>query len=254
MIPILTYHQIATPPPSPSPYRSLSVPLAHFESQMAWLHRLGYQALSMTELMPYLRGERTGRVVGITFDDGYLNNLTHALPVLTRFGFTATVYAVSGLLGESNVWDLALGVPKSTLMSGEELRAWTRAGLEVGSHTCSHARLLSCTDDEARAEISRSKAELEAITGEAVTQFCYPYGEFNAAHRAQVQAAGYLGATTTLRSRETVGSREPEAWFELARVPVVRSTHWPQFLLKLLTPYEDRHGRRARGPHSVSAA
>ena len=254
MIPILTYHQIANPPPSPSPYRSLSVPLAHFESQMAWLHRLGYQGLSMTELMPYLRGERSGRVVGITFDDGYQNNLTHALPVLRRLGFSATVYAVSGLLGASNVWDRAGGVPLSALMSGQELRAWARAGLEVGSHTCSHARLLSCTDAQARAEITHSKAELEEITGEAVTQFCYPYGEFNAAHRTLVQEAGYLGATTTLRSREKVGSREPAQWFELARVPVVRSTHWPQFLLKLLTPYEDRHGRRAQGVGQASAA
>jgi hypothetical protein len=40
-----------------------------------------------------------------------------------------------------------------------------------------------------------------------------------------------------------VGARSPQAWFELSRVPIVRSTHWPQFLLKLLSRYEDRHAQ-----------
>ncbi len=241
MIPILTYHQIATPPASPSPFRSLSVPKAHFESQMAWLNRLGYQGLCMSELMPYLRGERTGRVVGITFDDGYQNNLTHALPVLQRFGFTSTVYAVSQRLGQSNVWDQDMGVPKSALMSEAELKAWAHAGQEVGSHTRHHVRLLQCSEDEARQEIALSKMELEDLLGQAVTQFCYPYGEFNALHARLAAQAGYVAATTTQRSRETVGERAAQAWFELSRVPIVRSTHWTQFLLKLLSRYEDRH-------------
>ena len=241
MIPILTYHQIATPPASPSPFRSLSVPLTHFESQMGWLKRLGYQGLSMSELMPYLRGERLGKVVGITFDDGYLNNLQAALPVLERFGFTSTVYAVSKRLGQSNVWDQEMGVPESALMSESELKAWSRAGQEVGSHTRHHVRLLQCNEDQAREEIVISKAELEELLGCAVTQFCYPYGEFNSTHLRLVQQAGYTAATTTVRSRESVGPRASADWFSLSRVPVVRSTHWPQFLLKLLSRYEDRH-------------
>ena len=242
MIPILTYHQIATPPASPSPFRSLSVPVTHFESQMAWLYRLGYQGLSMSELMPYLRGDKTGRVVGITFDDGYLNNLTQALPVLTRMGFTSTVYAVSQMLGQSNAWDQAIGVPKSDLMNASELQTWARAGQEVGSHTRHHVRLLQSSDVVAREEIGRSKAELEDLLGQAVTQFCYPYGEFNATHQSWVEEAGYAAATTTVRSRQRIGAREPMEWFALARVPVVRSTHWTQFLLKILTRHEDRHG------------
>ena len=70
-IPILTYHQIDTPPASGAPYRSLVVSPAAFARQMALLKTLGYRGMSMNRLEPYLRGEKSGKVVGITLDDGY---------------------------------------------------------------------------------------------------------------------------------------------------------------------------------------
>ncbi len=87
---ILTYHQIDLAPPPPAAFRSLYVAPDSFARQMRWLKRLGYRGLSMRDLMPYLRGEKVGKVVGLTFDDGYCNNLHHALPVLQDCGFTAT--------------------------------------------------------------------------------------------------------------------------------------------------------------------
>jgi peptidoglycan/xylan/chitin deacetylase (PgdA/CDA1 family) len=241
-IPVLTYHQIAAAPAKGTAFRSLCVSPERFASQMRWLKRLGYQGLSMTELMPYILGERRGKVVGITFDDGYLNNLTHALPVLQSLGFGSTVYAVSSLLGQSNVWDHALGVEPSPLMNAQELRAWAQGGQEVGSHTQHHVHLRTLESGAALAEIEHSKTQLEQVLSSAVTQFCYPYGEFDAAHVAMVQGAGYLAATTTTRSRitqplESMGLSR----FELPRVSVVRSTHWIQFLMKICTSYEDRH-------------
>ncbi|MEN9670911.1 MAG: hypothetical protein RL018_1188, partial [Pseudomonadota bacterium] len=89
-IPILVYHQIAEAPKKGAPFRGLYVSPAAFARQMGWLKFLGYQGLSMTDLQPYLKGEKTGKVVGITFDDGYLNNLTLALPVLQKHGFSST--------------------------------------------------------------------------------------------------------------------------------------------------------------------
>jgi len=240
-IPVLTYHQIALAPAKGTAFRSLCVSPERFASQMRWLKRLGYQGLSMTDLMPYVLGEREGRVVGITFDDGYLNNLTHALPVLQEMGFGSTVYAVSSMLGQSNEWDHALGVEPSALMNAQELRAWTQGGQEVGSHTVSHAHLRALEPQAAWAQIAHSKSELEQIVSRAVTQFCYPYGEFDASHIEMVQRAGYVAATTTARSRvnkplEGMGLSR----FEIPRVPVVRSTHWIQFLMKICTAYEDR--------------
>jgi len=240
-IPILTYHQIAPAPPKGSAFRSLCVSPERFKSQMHWIKRCGYQALSMRELMPYIRGEKVGRVVGVTFDDGYQNNLTHALPVLSDLGFTSTVYAVSAMPSGSNVWDAHLGITPSKLMSEDELRLWHQSAQEVGSHTANHVHLPLCTPEEAQYEIRQSKSTLESVIQAPVEQFCYPYGEFNAEIASWVQAAGYAAATTTLRSRVDVHLQSD--CFSLPRVPIVKSTMWPQFLLKLLTSYEDR--RRA---------
>jgi len=99
-IPILTYHQIAQAPARGAPMRSLYVSPSAFSLQMRTLSLLGFQGLSMTSLMPYLRGEITGKVVGITFDDGYVNNLENAAEILKKFNFSSTCYVVSELLGK----------------------------------------------------------------------------------------------------------------------------------------------------------
>jgi peptidoglycan/xylan/chitin deacetylase (PgdA/CDA1 family) len=97
-IPILMYHQIDRIPPKVdaqgvrAKYRSLIVSPASFARQMWLLKILGYRGANMTEVMAYLRGVKTieshGKIVGITFDDGYQNNLAFAMPVLRKqFGW-----------------------------------------------------------------------------------------------------------------------------------------------------------------------
>jgi peptidoglycan/xylan/chitin deacetylase (PgdA/CDA1 family) len=235
-IPILTYHQIAEAPAKGVPYRSLFVTPAAFGWQMGVLRILGYRGLSLSALQPYLRGEKVGRVVGITFDDGYANNLVNALPVLKKHGFSSTCYVVSGLLGQTNRWDLHTGILASPLMGEQELRAWIGGGQEVGAHTRSHADLHQIDEAASQVEIGGSKSDLESLLGVPVSHFCYPYGRYHPAHIAQVRAAGFASASTTVRGRATAAS-DP---FELPRVPVLRTTTLPVFLLKLFSAYEDR--------------
>ena len=234
-IPILTYHHTEQAPPKGFPMRSLWVTPSSFSAQMHWLARLGYRGLAMSELMPYLRGEKKGKVVGITLDDGYQSNVSHALPILKQYGFSATCYVVSGRLGQYNEWDAALGMAKAALMGVQEMRAWVDAGMEVGSHTCSHADLNQLSLAEARHELLQSKSDLENLLQKPVTQFCYPYGHFSPEHEALVSQAGYEAATTTHRGRACATDRMTA----LPRVPVVRTTYAVQFLLKVLTHYED---------------
>lgn len=235
-IPILTYHQIAEAPPKGAAFRSLYVAPSAFARQMGLLRLLGYRGLSMGALQPYLRGEKAGKVFGITFDDGYRNNLDHALPVLQRLGFSSTCYVVSGLLGQTNIWDREHGIAQTGLMDADALRAWIAGGQEVGAHTRNHARLEQISVSASLDEIGGCKADLEAALGVPVNHFCYPYGGYGPVHVAQVQAAGFATATTTARGR--VSGSSPI--FELPRVPVVRSTTLPVFLLKLFSGYEDR--------------
>jgi len=234
-IPILTYHHTEQAPPKGFAMRSLWVSPSSFATQMQWLARLGYRGLAMSELMPYLRGEKSGKVVGITLDDGYQSNLLHALPILKSLGFSATCYVVSGKLGHHNEWDESLGMAQAALMGVEEMRTWVAAGMEVGSHTCSHADLNLISLAEAGHELLQSKSDLENLLQKPVTQFCYPYGHFSTEHESLVSQSGYVAATTTHRGRACATDRMTA----LPRVPVVRSTYSIQFLLKVLTRYED---------------
>lgn len=235
-IPILVYHQISEAPPKGAPFRGLYVSPRAFARQMALLRLLGYQGLSMSALLPYLQGERRGKVVGITFDDGYLNNLTHALPVLQRHGFSSTCYAVSNLLGQTNAWDRDIGIAQVPLMDAGQLRLWVAGGQEVGSHTQNHVRLLKIDAGTAQGEMTGDKAALETLLGTPVRHFCYPYGEYAAEHVRMAREAGFQTVTTTQRGRSAVHGN----LLELPRVPVVRSTSLPVFWLKVATAYEDR--------------
>lgn len=235
-VPILTYHQIASAPLRGAPFRSLYVSPAAFARQMAMLAMLGYRGLGMPAVLPYLKGEKAGKVVGLTFDDGYRNNLAHALPVLQRHGFTATCYFVSQRLGGTNDWDAALGVAQTPLMDASQLREWAAAGQDVGAHSRNHVRLTAVPAAAARDEIAASKAELEQVSGTAVRHFCYPFGAYSSDHVAMVREAGYDTATTTQRGRANAG----DDLLQLPRAPVLRATTRPGLWLKLATAYEDR--------------
>ncbi|WP_156414043.1 polysaccharide deacetylase family protein [Bordetella sp. N] len=239
-IPILMYHQIGEPPPAGSPYRGLTVHPARFRRQMTWLRRFGYRGLSMRDLMPYVRGERQGKVIGITFDDGYRNVHRHALPILRELGHTATNYFVARQFDGANVWDAEKGVPSSPLMSLAEMREWAAAGMEVGSHTLDHVHLPQLTPDEALRQITASRIELEAALGAPVTAFCYPYGEYTQDHCRMARDAGYDNATVTRRGLVHAGD-DP---YELKRVLVAGGTSLFSFLRKTLTSYEDKRRRR----------
>ena len=238
-IPILVYHQIAEAPPKGSPFRSLYVAPAAFARQMAMLQLLGYRGLSMDALTPYLRGEQQGKVVGITFDDGYQNNLTHALPVLQARGFSATCYAVSGKAGQTNSWDASLGIAQTALMTQAEMAAWTAGGQAIGSHTRHHVDLLATADAQCEQEMHQDQTALQTITGQPVRHFCYPYGRYAPRHVDMASRTGFVTATTTQRSRCLPGA----SFLELPRVPVVRSTSLPVLWLKIATSYEDRRSR-----------
>ncbi|MFC4761809.1 polysaccharide deacetylase family protein [Dyella koreensis] len=230
------YHNVAHLPRDLQIYRSLYVSPAAFARQMWLLHRMGYTGLSMSAAMPYLRGERQGRVVAITLDDGYADNLESALPVLSRFGFSATVYVVNRSIGRFNTWDAKrIGIRKQ-LMTADELRQWHRAGMEIGAHSQNHPRLTHCSDHQLLDEIYACKADLEDRFGVAVTQFCYPYGDVDDRVADATQHAGYEAATTTHRGRAT---RESNLW-RLPRVQIARHHFLPQFAMRVLTGYEDR--------------
>lgn len=234
-IPILMYHQIDVPPPRGTALRGLVVAPSSFAWQMRLLRFLGFKGLSMRDLEPYLLGEKQGKVVGITFDDGYQNNLIYALPILKANGFTATCYGVSSMIGGTNVWDVGK-VAQKPLMSLEDWRVWDESGMDVGSHTQLHANLTELAHEAALQQVVQSKVELQQMLGIEVRHFCYPYGWFNPEHEKMVRSAGYVTATSTRRGRVQIGDNP----YALKRIMVARATNPVQFFMKVATAYEDK--------------
>jgi len=234
-IPILMYHSLSIPSPD-EVMRSIHVRPHSFSRQMKLLKTLGYRGVGLTELEPYLLGLKTGKVVGITFDDGYSNNLKFAAPILAKYGFGATCYVVSSAIGSSNYWDRGLGIPHNPIMDNHELREWKRLGFELGCHTDTHKDLNSLDPKQQEFEILTGKQKLEDILGMPVTDFCYPYGRYSQTTVRIVQSLEFRTATTMKRGRVT----NNDHLLELPRIPITFHTLSHLFLLKILTRYEDR--------------
>jgi peptidoglycan/xylan/chitin deacetylase (PgdA/CDA1 family) len=204
-ISILMYHQVGRFAPMRK-HRANYCDAARFAAQMALLHRLGWRVLDLDQVLACLRGEATTppRAVALTFDDAYDNFADHAVPVLQEHGFPATVYAISGWLGRPMAWaGDEPGRPVPKLMSAARLREVHAAGIAIGSHSASHAKLGELESERQRAELVDSKAALEDLLGAPVRHFCYPFGSFDLGAVRAAATAGYTSATTCLRGAAT---------------------------------------------------
>lgn len=198
-VPILMYHYIRINPDANDRLGfALSVTPADFAAQMDWLAASGYHPITFRELNAYLNGTAglPGKPVILTFDDGYEDFFTAALPVLLSHDFKAVAYVVSGFVDQPGY------------MTGAQIRKADRAGIEIGSHTVSHVDLTKQSAGALGFQVTASKQALEQLLGHPVLSFCYPSGKFNGAVVAAVQAAGYRDATTTQwGSVRTLGGR-----------------------------------------------
>ncbi|GEM_PF-3039784 len=192
--PILMYHRIVDRVVVPDPYH-LFLSVSDFEAQMRYLWRHGYQTTPFEDMVPgpgRLK-QRHGRRFAITFDDGYREVITHALPVLRKYGFTATVFLVSSNLGGVNDWDKGRAqiVPLLDLSAVRELAA---SGISFGAHGVTHRSLPYLALAQARQEITGAKYQLEDATGSAINLFSYPYGASTERVQDLVMQAGYVAA------------------------------------------------------------
>lgn len=236
MIPILMYHQIDIPPPKGTRLRGSTVHPKRFATQMRWLKHLGYKGLSLSELEPYIKGEKAGKVVGITFDDGYQNVYENALPILSSLGFSSTNFIVTGEIDGENHWAQRTGSLPSKLMNMAQIQDWHAQGQEIGSHTVNHIYVGKMPQEVVLSELQQSKKILEEMLQQEVRAFCYPYGSERVEARQWVAEAGYKIAVSTQRGLVC----DNDDLFALPRVNILRSTYLLHFLRKTLTKYEDK--------------
>jgi peptidoglycan/xylan/chitin deacetylase (PgdA/CDA1 family) len=196
---ILMYHGVEQV--DQDPYQ-LCVTPARFSEQMTWLAERGLRGVSIETLVAAMRADRARGLVGITFDDGYVNVLENAVPELLQHDFTATMFIVSGLLGGTNEWD---GEPVWPLMSAEQVAKVAAAKMEIGSHGATHIRLSGIDAHRQRAEIRESRSRLSELLGHPIRGFAYPYGAMDASARHAVRDAGYDYACSVVTSGSDLG-------------------------------------------------
>ena len=188
---ILMYHSIAEYQQDPA---YITIHPKRFEQHMNWLHRRGRRCTSVGELVKAWRNNAASGLVGLSFDDGYADFADNALPVLQRYGFNATVFAVAGLIGGDSSWDPQdLAKP---LLTAEQIRELAARGIEIGSHGLLHQSLPALGETALGEEIQQSRRILQDVSGQEVLGFCYPFGHVDERAIRTAQAAGYGYACT----------------------------------------------------------
>ncbi len=190
---VLLYHAIGSCVASDS--YGFSVPPARFAQQMEALR--SREDLEIVSLTDGLRSTSRLRLA-VTFDDGYKDTLTTAVPTLLQYRIPFTVFATPGLLGSS----------RDYLTPGELREVAGCPGVTIGSHGLTHAPLSACADEALRQELEDSRRQLEDLLGRPVTALAYPHGSVDQRVRRAAAEAGYrVGACS--RSNINEADRDP---------------------------------------------
>lgn len=191
-----------------------------FGRQMKHLADTNRPIVSLAELIRRLKtGEPLGGAIAITFDDGYRDNYETAFPILRRYGFPATIFVTTDLIGKTDKRNL----PRLT---GEQMKEMQASGLiDIEPHTRSHPHLSRLAEPEARAEILGSKEAIEQMLGKQCLYFAYPYGDSSDAVKSFVASIGFDAAAGV---KEGTVTKESDL-VDLPRVSIDASTTHAQF-------------------------
>jgi peptidoglycan/xylan/chitin deacetylase (PgdA/CDA1 family) len=227
-LPILMYHRVA--PDGAAPLARYRVAPKTFEEQLRYLRGAGYHSVSLEDWRIAMKNERPlpGRAVILTFDDGYVDFMTYAWPLLKRYGFSAIVLLVAEQIGGTNHWDRAYG-EEVPLLGWEQIHRLRDEGVEFGSHSARHSALSALSPAEIVCEGARSRAILERGLGQAVRTFAYPHGAEDRIVRHLIGACGYIFGLSCQPGLS--GFFDP--LLALPRVEVTGSDTLPTFVSKL---------------------
>jgi peptidoglycan/xylan/chitin deacetylase (PgdA/CDA1 family) len=187
-VPVLMYHRVAPADQVGDSLPNLVVRPELFAAQLEALVAAGWRSITAAELAADLAAgiRPPRRTFVITFDDGRSDGYTEAFPILRRLGLVATFYVVTGRIGVTNS------------LSASQLQGLASAGMEIGSHSVDHIPLTSANPRAARLQLTRSAAQIAAVTGQRPTTFAYPFGGMDPFDQKLVRETGYAMAFTVV--------------------------------------------------------
>ena len=228
-VPVLMYHEITTDPVLSG---HLAVRPDEFALQLRYLRGGGFSSLHAGEFARLMKGGGPGlpaRPVVLTFDDGFADFYDCALPMLQRYGFTATIYVTTGWIGDvdrpGGTGSGGPARPGPGMLSWSQVVAAAAAGIEIGAHTECHPQLDQLSPSVLRQELAGSKRLLEDRLGAPVTGLSYPFGYSNRRVREAAVGVGYEYACAVANRLASTSDDK----FALPRLTIGRATRLPGF-------------------------
>lgn len=219
---ILSYHGVAESNARVDP-EFLRVSPAALRGQLDVLLGAGFEIVTVADLAARADGaEPPPGMAALSFDDGMDDNHANLLPILREYGVPATVYVITGLVGNDNPW-MAAGT--SRMMTEDELLDLHAAGVELGAHTVTHPNLEELGYDDCMQEMTASRDFLRELTGAPVRTFAYPFCKYRDEAVRAARDAGFEAAVTC----QWRGSWDR---FEMKRVMITGKDGPPSFGLK----------------------
>jgi len=218
-------------------FNSLRVSPAVFEKQVRYLSENGWHFFTLTELIKQ-KSSLPEKSVAITFDDGYSDNCTNALPILNKYNAKATIYLVvdrhnrewSSKRKKKNSNNELMQEPK---LQDEQVIELIDSGLiEIGSHTMTHDNLPTLSQEQKQQEIINSRNQLKETFNIECDSFCYPFGLYDEADLKIAEQAGYSNATTVEKGINSFQQVNP---YQLKRITISGKDNFYAFKLKLKT-------------------
>jgi peptidoglycan/xylan/chitin deacetylase (PgdA/CDA1 family) len=185
---ILQYHHVSDTLP-----RSTSLSESEFIAHLSYLKEQNYHVVPLSQIINAIKNKTplADKLVVITFDDGYLNNMTEAAPILAKFGYPYTIFVNPQLIDEK----------KSYVLSWDQLRELAQQGASIANHSAKHDYLHRRLENETleqwrkriTKDITESERRIKEEIGHNFKQLAYPYGEFNRELQLLVAELGFAG-------------------------------------------------------------
>ncbi|MEO8286840.1 MAG: polysaccharide deacetylase family protein [Chloroflexota bacterium] len=199
-VPILCYHHIRDWVASDTEDdRAYIVPPAKLDAQLSWLKENGYTTVTSEQVYEYVKNGKPLPVkpIMLSFDDNDDNQYTNAMPLLKKYGMTATFFIMTVTLDKENY------------MTSEQVKELDQAGFDVQPHTWDHHMVTGyTTDDDWQQQLVEPKKTLEDLLGHPTPFFAYPFGIYDATAATKLAEFGYKGAFRLVEIMDDTVPRE----------------------------------------------
>jgi peptidoglycan/xylan/chitin deacetylase (PgdA/CDA1 family) len=224
---VLCYHAVSDRWPDPGAVRPRVL-----ERQLEWLVSQRFTGATFHDAVV---SPPSGKVLAVTFDDGYRSILEHAVPILSRLGLPGTIFVPTDFIGARRPlawaglerWAAGPHAHELAPLSWPELRELAQAGWEIGSHSCTHVDLTRADAASLAAELVRSREACAEGVGAPCRSIAYPYGAADDRACRAARDGGYV-AGGLLRWR--LPPPQPLAW---PRIGIFRTDGFLGFRVKV---------------------